>query len=144
MPCTRNIVFLVSALFMALALPHARLASADPQTEAQRALIQRQQQSDAFALQLRQSQQMLNAGGFAQQQKLETLNLEQRQHLQNLNDQQLMQLQPTPEGALPAESAHRSGYQQQRLGQERQMQLQNFERQSRQLEREQKSASDAQ
>jgi hypothetical protein len=128
----------ILAVTTAMAVGHAGMAVADAQGDAQRALIQRQQQSDDFALRLRQSQQMLNPGGAAQRQRMESMNLEQRQRLQNLNEQQIMQLQSTeqstasPVDTLPA----RSSYQQQRLEQERQLQLQNFEHQQRQPQRE--------
>jgi len=109
---------------------------ADAQGETQRALIQRQQQSDEFTLRLRQSQQMLQPGGFSQQHKLESMNLEQRQRLQYLNDQQILQLQSSEQsGASSADGLPaRSGYQPLRLEQERQLQLQNFERQQQQLQ----------
>jgi hypothetical protein len=118
-------------LILALALSHAVLAHADAQSEAQRALVQRQQQSDEFALRLRQSQQLLNPGSAAQRQKLEGMNLEQQQRLQNLNEQQILQLQSSEQSAGPAAEGQpaRSAYPEQRLDRERQQQLQNFERQ---------------
>ena len=60
----------------------------------QRALIQRQQQSDEFALQLRQSQQRLQAtpGDLNQQQSLESQQLGERQRLESLGAQQLLSI----------------------------------------------------
>lgn len=62
----------------------------------QRALMQRQQQSDEFALQLRQSQERLQAtpGDLSQQQYLDSRQLGERQRLENLGTQQ--QLLPGP------------------------------------------------
>lgn len=56
----------------------------------QRSLMLRQQQSDEFALQLRQSQQRLQAapGDLRQQQSLESGQLQERQRLENLGAQQ--------------------------------------------------------
>ena len=60
----------------------------------QRALIQRQQQSDEFALQLRQSQQRLQAtpGDLNQQQYLESQQLGERQRLENFGAQQQLSI----------------------------------------------------
>ena len=61
----------------------------------QRALIQRQQQSNEFSLQLRQSQQRLQIvpGDLRQQQELESSQLQQRQRLETLDAQQLNAIQ---------------------------------------------------
>jgi len=58
--------------------------------DVQRALMQRQQQSDEFALQLRQSQERLQAtpGDLNQQQYVESRQLGERQRLENLGTQQ--------------------------------------------------------
>ena len=58
--------------------------------DVQRALMQRQQQSDDFALQLRQSQERLQAtpGDLNQQQYVESRQLGERQRLENLGTQQ--------------------------------------------------------
>jgi hypothetical protein len=124
-----------------LATSLAAPAHADAGDAAQRALVQRQQQSDDFALRLRQSQQTLNPGSFAREQSVERLNLEQRKRLQNLNDQQVLQLQSAEQNAASSGGREtvQSGYQQQRFEQERLLQLQNFERQQRQLQPEQAS-----
>ena len=57
----------------------------------QRELVLRQQQSDAFALQLRQSQQLqaIPAGDIRRRVEVETLQLQQRQDLDNLGARQL-------------------------------------------------------
>jgi hypothetical protein len=59
----------------------------------QRALIQRDQQSDEFSLQLRQYEERLSipAGDAAARTATETRQLEERQRLQNLDTQQLQQ-----------------------------------------------------
>ena len=58
--------------------------------EVQRALIMRQQRTDEFSLQLRQSQQRLQLapGDLNQQQYLESQQLGERQRLENLGAQQ--------------------------------------------------------
>ena len=58
--------------------------------DVQRALLLRQQQSDEFALQLRQSQHrlQLSPGDLNQQQSLDTQHLAERQRLENLGAQQ--------------------------------------------------------
>jgi hypothetical protein len=59
--------------------------------DVERALIQRQQQSDEFSLQLRQSQQklQLSPGDLNQLQHLESRHLSERQRLENLGAEQL-------------------------------------------------------
>jgi hypothetical protein len=59
----------------------------------QRALIQRDQQSDEFSLQLRQYEERLSipAGDAAARSAAETRQFEERQRLQNLDTQQLQQ-----------------------------------------------------
>src|SRR4051812_30204659 len=85
--------------------------------EVQRALMQRQQQSDDFALQLRQSQQRLQAapGDLNQQQFLDSQQLSERQRLENLGAQQQLSI---GQGASSARQ-DRS-----RADQERQLELQ--------------------
>jgi hypothetical protein len=58
--------------------------------DVQRALMLRQQQSDEFSLQLRQSQQRLQVapGDLNQQQDLESRQLQERQRLESLGAQQ--------------------------------------------------------
>lgn len=64
--------------------------------DVQRALMQRQQQSDEFAMQLRQSQERLQAtpGDLNQQQYLESRQLGERQQLENLGAQQQLSVGP--------------------------------------------------
>jgi len=66
-------------------------ASLAQDRDVQRALKQRQLQSDEFALQLRQSQERLQVkpGDLNQQQYLESRQLGERQRLENLGEQQL-------------------------------------------------------
>lgn len=92
---------MVGALVLALgwaACFTPRAARADEEA-VQRALLERQQQSDAFALQLRQFQQTLQAPP-SQRSALEALHLQQRQRLDTLNESQRAELR-----APPAQSA---------------------------------------
>lgn len=77
---------LLACLFSGAALAQG----VDPQRDVQRALMQRQQQSDEFALQLRQSQQRLQAapGDLNQQQYLDSRHFGERLGLENLGAQQ--------------------------------------------------------
>ena len=97
---------LLGALF---ALP----ASAQEQA-IQRELIMRQQQSDAFTLQLRQSQQLLQipSGDLRRRVELEASQLQQRQELDDLSARQLREVgQDTPSELRPVE---RSRFEEQR------------------------------
>ena len=72
----------------------------------QRELIVRQQQSDAFTLQLRQSQQQLQipSGDFRRGVELEASQLRQRQELDNLSARQLTEAgRDTPAELQPLE-----------------------------------------
>ena len=82
---------------MRLALLFACLVSCAAyaqETDIQRALMQRQQQSEAFSLQLRQSQQRLQAapGDLGQQQSLDNRYLIERQALENVGAQQQLSI----------------------------------------------------
>jgi hypothetical protein len=70
--------------------------------DVERALLLRQQQSDEFALQLRQSQQRLQLipGDLNQQQSLESRHLNERHRLENLGAQQQLSI---GQGALGAD-----------------------------------------
>jgi len=83
-------------LFAALPL----CASAQEQ-DIQRALIQRDQQSDAFALQLRQSQERvaLPPGDLRRQQQIDARHFSERQRLDQASESQLRDVRP----AAPAE-----------------------------------------
>ena len=59
----------------------------------QRQLIERQQRTDAFNLQLRQSQDALKASP-AERQSLDARQLSERQRLDNISDQQLRDVKP--------------------------------------------------
>jgi len=92
---------------MMRALPILLLAIALPvraqDQEIQKQLIQRQQQSDAFTLQLRQSQEALKAPPAARP-ELETRQLSDRQRLDNLGTQQQIDIKPnTPQELRPYE-----------------------------------------
>jgi hypothetical protein len=108
----RSLVARIASLapFLLLCLP----ARAEEQN-VQRDLIQRQQQSDEFSQQLRQSIERAKVppGDVKAQQKLETRQLEERQRLENLDQQQLQRAgQPgTPPAFRPQE---RSRMQQER------------------------------
>jgi hypothetical protein len=72
----------------------------------QRQLIQRQQQSDAFQLQLRQSQERLQVppGDLQRQQQLDARQLGERQWLDNVSTRQLNDIRPdTPQELRPYE-----------------------------------------
>lgn len=96
------------------ALSLAASAAAEDQN-VQRDLIRRQQQSDEFSQQLRQSVERAKVppGDLKSQQKIETRQLEERQRLENLDQQQLQRAgQPgTPPAFRPQE---RSRMQQER------------------------------
>lgn len=101
---------------LALVLLAAGPAPAHDQA-VQRELLLRQQQSDAFALQLRQSQERLGAGsrGGAE---MEARQLWERQGLENLSAQQL-QSATQPLSADPAIARHLQLYQRERAADER-------------------------
>ncbi|HXZ52861.1 MAG TPA: hypothetical protein VEI82_02035 [Myxococcota bacterium] len=95
-------ISIVGLLFLALA------ASAFAQgTNVQQELIRRQQQSDDFSQQLRQSVERAKVppGDLKGQQKIETRQLDERHQLENLDQQQLQRAsQPgTPPEAQPQE-----------------------------------------
>jgi hypothetical protein len=79
-------------LAVLLCLLAALPASAQDQA-VQRALIQRQQQSDAFSLQLHQSQELLAVPASGKQ-AAESRQFSERQRLDNLNAQQLRDVRP--------------------------------------------------
>ena len=91
----------LSVLLVALALP---ASAQDPGI--QKTLIQRQQQSDAFTLQLRQSQERLQApaGDLKRQRELDARQVSETQALENLGQQQLRDVKPdTPQELRPYE-----------------------------------------
>jgi hypothetical protein len=92
------------ALVALVALP-AMTAAQAPSPAAERALLQRQQQSDRFSLQLRQSQSVLGLPA-AVRQGLDARYLEQRQGQEQSHDEQLRQLTQEPR-ALRAGAAER-------------------------------------
>lgn len=81
-------------------------AAVAQETEIQRELIRRDQQSDAFRLKLRQSQEQLEvpAAGLSQQQAIEARHLGERQRLDLASERQLLEIGPqTPDGLRPYE-----------------------------------------
>ncbi len=74
----------------------------------QRALMQRQQQADEFALQLRQSQQRLQVvpGDLNQQQALEARQLQERQRLESMGVQEQRSVGQDGLGRFDAERLH--------------------------------------
>jgi hypothetical protein len=73
------------------------------EADIQKQLIQRQQQSDAFSLQLRQSQEGLKAAPAARP-SLEGRQLSERQRLDNVSEKQLLDVKPeTPQALRPYE-----------------------------------------
>jgi len=77
--------------FLFLLLAALTLPALAQDQAVQRALIQRQQQSEAFALQLRQSQERLQVppGDLRLQQDLDALQSSERQRLDNVSSRQL-------------------------------------------------------
>jgi len=92
---------LVAILLAALAAP----ALAQDQA-VQRELIRRQQQSDAFAQQLLQSQQLLKVapGDLGRRREIESRQLGERQRLEHATERQLLDVRPdTPQELRPYE-----------------------------------------
>jgi hypothetical protein len=88
-------------LLLLFAAPAIALAQAqDPAI--QKLLIERQQRTDAFNLQLKQSQDALKAAP-ADRQSLDARQFSERQRLDNLSEQQLRDVQAATPQALPHE-----------------------------------------
>jgi len=83
----------------ALLLLLVSLAAFGQTQEIQRELMQRQQQSDAFALQLRQSQELQKVPP-AQRPAAESRQLSERQRLENVSAQQLREVRPNANDGL--------------------------------------------
>ena len=73
-------------------------AAQAPRLEAQRAVLERQQQSDSFSLQLRQSQSLIGVPG-AERQRLDAVYLQQRQDQDQLHDAQQRQAVEQPKAS---------------------------------------------
>jgi hypothetical protein len=102
------------ALLGAILAPLVALPVFGQEQAIQRELIMRQQQSDAFTLQLRQSQQLLQipSGDVRRRVELEASQLQQRQELNDLSTRQLREVgQDTPSELRPVE---RSKFEEQR------------------------------
>jgi hypothetical protein len=92
--------------FIALPLAGVAFAVLAQDQDIQRQLIQRQQQSDAFTLQLRQSQERLQVapGDLKRQQELDSRQLGERQRLNAVSERQLREIAPdTPQELRPYE-----------------------------------------
>jgi hypothetical protein len=92
---------LVAALLAAIAVPALGQDQA-----AQRELIRRQQQSDAFTQQLHQSQQLLKIapGDQGPRREVESRQLGERQRLEHASERQLLDVRPdTPQELRPYE-----------------------------------------
>ena len=92
---------LVAILLAAIAIPALGQDQA-----VQRELIRRQQQSDAFAQQLRQSQQLLKIapGELERRREIESRQLGERQRLEQTSEQQLRDVRAdTPQQLRPYE-----------------------------------------
>jgi len=102
-----------AALVSLLLLLAGALPARAQQADIQKQLIQRQQQSDAFGLQLRQSQELLNAPP-ARKAEIESRQLQERQRLDNLGEKQLQEVEShAPQSLRP--------YEQQKAGDERRL-----------------------
>ena len=91
---------IAALLFLVTAPLHAQ------DQEIQKQLIQRQQQSDAFTLQLRQSQERLQVSpsDLKRLHELEARQIGERQRLENLSEKQLREMKPdTPQDLRPIE-----------------------------------------
>lgn len=92
--------------FLLLLLAALALAALAQDQGVQRELIQRQQQSDAFQLQLRQSQERLQVppNDLKRMQELDARQTSERQRLDNLSTKQLIEIKPdTPQELRPYE-----------------------------------------
>ena len=90
--------------FLALLLAGFALPAVAQDAEIQKQLMQRQQQSDAFTLQLRQSQERLQVppGDLKRLQELDSRQAGERQRLDNLSERQLRDVKPdTPQELRP-------------------------------------------
>lgn len=87
---TRSLLALAANLTLVAVSATAQLSAIAQEQEVQRALIQRDQQSEEFSLQLRQSQEKVQpAAG-------DNRHLNERQRLENLSGQQLLDVKPDP------------------------------------------------
>jgi hypothetical protein len=92
--------------FLALLLAGIALPAAAQEQDIQRQLMQRQQQSDAFLLQLRQSQERLQVppGDLKRMQELDARQTVERQRLDAVSERQLRDVKPdTPQELRPIE-----------------------------------------
>jgi hypothetical protein len=92
-----------SHLILVMLALAATAAHGQDEAASRRASLERQQQSDAFALELRQSQQKLNAGPFGD--GLDALHLEQRHEQERLQQDQRRRIATQDEGRLAIERA---------------------------------------
>ncbi|MBI4293152.1 MAG: hypothetical protein HY661_16890 [Betaproteobacteria bacterium] len=116
-----------SSLVLSIALLGSS-ASADPEADVRRALIERQQRTDELILRLQQSQRAPTPGNVRLQQELNSLHMKQLQRLQILNARQLRQFDASQLAAPADPSASRMLMlqQQQSYERDRQLELQQF------------------
>jgi len=120
---------------LALIVAAIAAGSAFADDSVSRALLQRQQQSDAFALQLRQSNESFRAQSLppAQRRELESLHFQQRQQQDVLNARELRDLQSTPAPQLEVNGGSaRHQFDLINFEREREMQQQRFAREAAQ------------
>lgn len=92
--------------FLALLLAGVSISALAQEQDIQRQLIQRQQQSDAFLLQLRQSQERLLVppSDLKRMQELDSRQTSERQRLDTVSERQLRDVKPdTPQELRPIE-----------------------------------------
>jgi hypothetical protein len=92
--------------YLALLLATVSVPALAQEQDIQKQLIQRQQQSDAFTLQLRQSQERLKVppGDIRSNQEFDARQAGERQRLDNVSAKQLIEVKPdTPQALRPIE-----------------------------------------
>lgn len=93
--------------FSAFLLAVIALPAIAQDADIQKLLIQRQQQSDAFSLQLRQSQEALKVPP-AMRPAVDARQLSERVNLDNVSDKQLREIRPETPEALRAHERHQA------------------------------------
>jgi len=97
--------------YFVLLLAAAATPALAQEQDIQRQLILRQQQSDAFSLQLRQSQDrlLLPPGNLKRQQELDARQFGERLRLENVSESQLIEVKPDTPQALRALERQKAG-----------------------------------
>src|SRR3954464_11606757 len=102
----RSLIQVLAVLFVAGTLFRPAVAGAQEELAHQRASLERQQQSDRFALELRQSQQQLGAPAYGpERQALDALDLQQQQEQERLQQDQRRRAAGRSASSLAAERA---------------------------------------